>query len=78
MLINIQFKEADELLRELLREVPDNRCAAFAKRVNRVASELYHPDLSGAVLVPVSGDDAHKSTTPLTGIVLPLERAEVA
>ena len=60
MLINVQFQDADTLLRELLMELPKDRRPAFAKRVDRIASALYHPNLDGAVICSVGCDDAHQ------------------
>jgi len=78
MLIEIQFPEASECLHELLRELPSDRQAALVGKVDRLASMLHHPTLGGSVVLSVSLDGALEPSRGLRGVVLPLERTEVA
>jgi hypothetical protein len=77
MLIEIQFPEASECLRQLLNELPSDRRAAMAGKVDRIASELHHPTLGGAVVLSVGLDGTLEASSGLRGVVLPLERTEV-
>lgn len=62
MLINIQFEEAEKLLRELLRELPEDKQEQYAQRVDRIASKLHHPNLDGFVVFTFGGDGALETT----------------
>lgn len=78
MLIEIQFPEASECLHELLRELPPDRQSALAGKVDRLASALHHPTLGGSVVLSVGLDGTLEPSGGLRGVVLPLERTEVA
>ena len=65
MLINIQYEEASQLLWEMFHAIPEERRAAFASRLDTVASTLFHPNLDGAVVHAVRDHDADESAVTL-------------
>lgn len=56
MVINIQFQAASDLLWELFRELPTEKRALFSARINNVSSQLFHPNLDGAIVFSVGLD----------------------
>jgi hypothetical protein len=46
------------LLWDISKALPIDRQAEFSERVNRVASELFHPDSNGSVLLSFGGNGA--------------------
>lgn len=43
MVIEVQFREASDLIHELLAAIPSDQQDRFAKRVSKVTAMLYHP-----------------------------------
>ena len=62
MLINVQYEEAEALLWDLFNSIPIDRQKEFSEKVNRVASELSHPNSCGSVVLAFGGDGAFKPT----------------
>lgn len=62
MLINIQYDEADVLLRDLINALPEDRQAEFLDRVMKVRGELVHPSLDGYIDFPFSGSRTDQPT----------------
>lgn len=65
MLINIHYCDAANLLWELLDAIPEERRDQFASRVDKIASDLCHPVLDGAVSCAFGGDSTFQSAITL-------------
>lgn len=48
--LNVEFKEAEELLAELFSQLPDDVMERYSERVARVRASLCHPSLRGDIL----------------------------
>ena len=77
MHVEIQYPEAYDLLRDLMRELPIEKQDSFAGRVDRVCRELHHPSLGGTIVVSVGSDSTCEPPIAGSDVVLPLEGAKV-
>lgn len=78
MLLNIQFEEAAELMWEMHQAIPKGEHDHFSARVDKISSQLSHPDLGGAIILSVSCNRAGQSAqrSPRS-VVFPLEGAKI-
>ena len=78
MLLNIQFEEAAELMWEMHQAIPKDERNHFSARVDKISSQLRHPDLGGAINLFVGCNRADQSLqcSPRS-VVFPLEGTQI-